>query len=354
MLELVCDQGYGANGVPVDRTPYRNHGRPSATATAPGPGGGAAIAFIQSGSAVALGQGGPARPFSPLGALRIEATIRVDDAQAAAYGVVVDGGSAFRLALDHGAPTIAVLRGGGLEQLRADGNSSPDGRLHRLPLGRWVELVAEHDGAANLRLFMDGALVAAKLTAPGGVDRVGAQGVTIGNAVGGGQPLGGALHRLRLWRHDPAAMRREFLCRPMTPETARCWEEIIRRVRAWMAADPAAAATLLAAVRGEMDRFLHALRARPEKEQDRLREALGQVLALWCRGEIAGTAMEEALADWRRAQRAAGIADPRADRLPAPDPRLSCPPLPVLEAGCDPEVLGFLRLLTRYLPRGSV
>ncbi|MFL1462271.1 LamG-like jellyroll fold domain-containing protein [Roseococcus sp. DSY-14] len=354
MLELVCDQGYGANGVPVDRSPYRNHGRAVDAPGVAGPGGGA-LSFPMAGSAVALGLGGPARPFAPLVALRVEALVRLPDAAAARYGVVVDGDSAFRLAVDDGAPTVAVLNaGGGLEQVRADPASAPDGRLHPLPLGRWVELVAEHDGAAHLRLFMDGALVAAKVTGPGHVAAVRGRGVTIGNAVGGGMPLGGALARLRLWRHDPAAMRREFLARPMTPELAACWEEIIRRVRAWMAADPAGAAALLDAVRAETDAFLRALRLRPEPAQDRLRHALAEVLAAWFAGEIGGRRMEQAYGAWRAALAEQGFSSALPEvALADPAPWVVRPPPPTLDAGCDPQLLRFLRIMARAAAPGG-
>ena len=159
MLELICHQHYTWDGVPADKSPYRNHGSGintggSADGAEPGSG---VITFPQPHSRVRIATG-PA--WQPLTALKIEVLARVDPTGEAP----ADAGRRSRLLPlrpdGRGAggaistmPAAATIMSGALTILRRTT------QYHPVPANKWVRLGFHHDGFAKMRLFLDGELV---------------------------------------------------------------------------------------------------------------------------------------------------------------------------------------------------
>src|SRR5581483_2908697 len=91
MLELICQERYRVDGIPVDIGPYHNHGRRHDTARVAGTAAGqSAIAFPNPDSRVSISAAGG--QWTPLVALRIEVRAKVNPS-AASNLTLVDGGS---------------------------------------------------------------------------------------------------------------------------------------------------------------------------------------------------------------------------------------------------------------------
>ena len=106
MLELICHQHYTWDGVPADKSPYRNHGsgiNTGGAADGAEPGSGV-ITFPQPHSRVRIATG-PA--WQPLTALKIEVLARVDPL-AKRKPILVAGHGSFRFGLMEGAPGGAI------------------------------------------------------------------------------------------------------------------------------------------------------------------------------------------------------------------------------------------------------
>src|SRR5438045_2812355 len=92
MLELICQERYRVDGIPVDIGPYHNHGRRNGTAAVPGiTAGQTAIGFPNPSSRVSIAPGVDGQ-WIPLVALRIEVRAKVNPL-AARNLTLVDGGS---------------------------------------------------------------------------------------------------------------------------------------------------------------------------------------------------------------------------------------------------------------------
>jgi hypothetical protein len=338
MLELICHQRYRVSGCPVDLSPYRNHG---AAIDAPGaPGAGLShevIEFPNPDSRVAIGLGSDGA-WAPLQALKIEVTARVDT-DAGRQLTLTAGDGAFVFEVSERA--LAARVGG--DSIRSADADSPDGALHQVPANRWTRLGLEHDGFARLRLFIDGRLVAQKL-ATGGVPSVQAGGVAIGNVVGGGQALRGVIDEVMIWRLDPREMIREFLCRPMTPEIARCWEALAQVVSNWIKGHPAEAAALVGLANSSGASLVRNLNLLSEAEQAQVRGHLASVLELWCSGRIDGQQMGHALDAWMKELRRLGLHGP--DHAAEAEALLADLDREAAALHCDPAVVGFLKRLS--------
>jgi hypothetical protein len=294
MLELICQQRYRVSGIPIDLSPYRNHG--SAT-DAPGlfapELGHNVIRFPNADSLVSIPPG-QLGAWAPLGALRIEVTAQLDP-HASLELALAEGHGAFLFYVNQGVLAASL----GADYLRAADDDSPDGLTHPVAANRWTKLVLEHDGFAKICLFMDGRLVAEKL-ASGGVPSIQGSGVAIGNRLNGGWPLKGQIDEVVIWRLDPNEMRREFLCRPFTAGTVRCWEALFAALRKWIAAHPAQASSLIQLLQKQLNDLVRGLYLLPEADQVRARTHLNELARLWCAGNVDGPSMSEALQHWIR------------------------------------------------------
>jgi hypothetical protein len=342
---MICQQRYRIAGLPVDLSPYRNHGIATATGVAPGPGiAGQAITFDAVNSAVHV-KPGSAGAWQPLTALKIEVDVRVPDPTLARTLCLIEGDAAFRFQIFEHAIEATLFTGGGIEptHLRAADAFAPDHAFHPVVPGRWVTLGLYHDGFAKTQLTMDGRLVAETLV-KGSVAGVGAGGVSIGNGLGGGTPLHGAISEVRVWRLDPQAIRREFLCRPIDADVVECLAATFEQTQAWIAAHPDEAAQLVALVEARTAQVIRTLQLLPDKERDQARAALDHMTGLWCQGRIDGKAMEKALAAWRAVLARAGVAD-TSDTDAARIRDIAAASFPDVSIKCDKALRKFLKHL---------
>ncbi|MCC7367760.1 MAG: hypothetical protein IT306_05025 [Chloroflexi bacterium] len=313
MLELICQHAYTWDGVPADRSPYRNHGTAFNTGGAfdgaePGSG---IITFPQVTSRVRIPTGPTTAPeWLSLVALKIEVVARID-ALSARRAVLVAGDGSFTFGLLEGALWAEFENGSGYNNFVQSAYAyAPDHQFHAVPLGRWVKLSLLHDGFARMRLFIDDVLVGDTVI-QGGVPPVKSGGVSIGNDVYLDRyPFPGQLDDLTIWRLDPHQMKREFLRRPYNPRTAECWREFAERVAAWMKSHPEQVTAILRAYQEVSRPAIRTAYLLPDHEQARLRAILAEFGALWFAGRITGSEMRDVLQRLIAALRAAGI-DPR-------------------------------------------
>jgi hypothetical protein len=344
MLELICDQTYTWDGVPADKSPYRNHGSAINTDGAfdgaePGSG---MIKFPHPNSRVRIGPG-PA--WQRLIALKVEVLARVNP-QAARLPVLVAGHGSFRFGLLEGALEARFDNATGTNnQVRSAEAFAPDRKRHAVPANKWVKLGFYHDGFAKMRLFIDGELVGEAII-EGGIPPVQGLGVSIGNDVAqDGLQFPGEIDEVRIWRLDPKAMKREFLGRPYTHKTARCWQKQFETILDWMKKNPEQLHSLAQQIGITENSFLRSLFLLPDSEQAKLRAVLVAFGDLWFEGKIAGPEMEKVLCHWIALLRALGI-DPEGGAagtaLLAAIAELKIDPSDLLK--CDPEVAAFLEL----------
>jgi hypothetical protein len=123
-------------------------------------------------------------------------------------------------------------------------------------------------------------------------------GVAIGNRIGGGQPLLNEIKEVRIWRRDPNAMKREFLCRPYNAASAACWEAIFRTVKQWQKDHPAAAKTLIQQLQTHQLNLLRAVSLLPPPDQKEGRDIIQEIAGLWCKGQIDDSHMRHAIRRW--------------------------------------------------------
>jgi hypothetical protein len=348
MLELICQQRYRAQGVPVDLSPYRNHGSATDTTTDVDSAlGHDVIGFANPDSRVAIGLG-TFGAWSPLISLKIEVVARLDP-RASRRLSLVEGDGSFSFYVTEMAIAANVTAASGTSMyVRADEEYSPDGMLHPVPANTWATLGFYHDGFATMELAMNGVVVG-RTTVTAGVPSVQGGGVMIGNTAAGGLPLLGEIDEVRIWRLDPNAIRREFLCRHYNAKTAACWEAIARAVKAWAQAQPAEAAALAALIDGQIAGKVRELLGLPPAEQAQLRAILTHLAKLWCQGPIDGAQMRNVLRQWFAALAANGIA-PSLDLTTGElQGLIDMATREGLTLNCDPAAIRFLQLVHQEL-----
>jgi hypothetical protein len=355
MLELICQQLYRLQGVPVDISPYRNHGSAIDAPGVPGPDAThEAIQFPNLDSRVAIGLG-KLQAWSPLGALKIEIVARVDP-QAALMLTLAEGDGSFLFYVNQTALAASIGGPSSAMYIRSADADAPDGKLHAVPTNKWTTLGFYHDGFAKMQLSIDGKIVGETTNVTGGVPSVQAGGVAIGNNVVGGRPLLGSVEEVSIWRLDPNEMRREFLCRPYDAATARCWEAIFRAVRAWVTSHPPQAKSLIDLIDARLTPLIRGLFLLPPAEQAKARVILQQYAKLWCEGRIDGSDMRDVLQQWIAELRRLGL-DP-AKNLPGAEIEalLSGIDVKLLTLDCDPAAIAFLQLMYKSFahPGGKV
>lgn len=349
MLELICHHTYKWEGLPVDLSPYGNHGDAQQTgfiADAAAAGSGA----VQIGFQTSRVKIPPGPAFASLGALRIEAVLRLDGP--GFYRTVVWGDESFELRIwaNGGLEAGVAAPGGGRQVPLLDSSAlyAPDGIDHLVPADRWVTLGFFHDGIASARLWIDGELVGERHGLAAGVPPVGARGVDIGNASVGSAPLRGAIDEIRIWRTDPRAMHREFLSRPVDPATARCLEELLVGLRAALAQDPDGTRRLLAELDELTRRAVRVVAALDPTARAALDAFWAEYLGLWTSGRIDGSEMAGLLGRiWAWLQGTGVAQGPEAGLVFDFVRRSGVAELAVEPASlaCDPDLLGFVRLM---------
>jgi hypothetical protein len=347
MLELICDERFPVDGIPVDHGSYHNHGRRQGTTAVSGATlGKTAIGFPTATSHVAIARDPfpPARDhqWAPLVALRIEVVARIDPAAALTL-TILEGDGSFRFGINQRALDGQFSGPPGADtHVRSDEAHAPDGLFHQVPANQWVTLGFDHNGYSEMQLSIEGVVVGRTMVAAG-VPPVQAGGVTVGNRRGGGQPFLGAIDQLRVWRDYPDAIRQEFWCRPFTKKAADCWEQIFRAVADWATTHPAELATLRSLIDARMRAALHALYTLPPAQQADVRAAIDHFMKLWCAGHLHSHEMREALQRLVAAVTRAGLgpllhAGAEIDAVTR-RARLK------LSVDCDPAIAAFLQLL---------
>ena len=202
MLELICDQDYILDGIPADRSPYRNHGKEIHTVGAyngyqPGSG---IIEFPFADSRVIIP---PGEVWSRLRALRIDILARVERSNRCFF-VLVEGKNSFRFGVAKGALEVFYQNvTGNNRHIRAAEPYSLDHRYHPVPENRWIKLSMYHDGFAKMRLFHDDHLVA-EASVDGCIPPVTDTGISIGNSIDyNGYHFPGKIDRVQIWRLNP-------------------------------------------------------------------------------------------------------------------------------------------------------
>lgn len=345
MLELICHHHYTWNGLPADKSPYRNPATRFNTAgSADGwePGSGM-IWFPQPDSRVRIP---PGSAWQSLVALKIEVLARVDPT-AKPLPMMVEGHGSFRFGLLEGALAAEFENGTGTNRfVRSAEAYAPDGKYHPVPTNRWVKLSMHHDGFARMRLFIDDELVG-EAVIQGGIPPVQQLGVSVGNAATqDDRAFPGEIDELKIWRLDPRWMKREFLGRPYTREAAECWLQGYEAVRDWMASNPERRRSLGLQV-GEWQRsFIRALFLLPDAEQARARAILAAFGELWFAGRIDGPEMAQVLCDWVALVRTLGfdpVSSAASTALTGAVADLKIDPRSILD--CDPKIAAFIELL---------
>lgn len=347
MLELICDQSYTWDGIPADKSPYRNHGRAIKTdgsydGVEPGSG---VIKFPHPDSRVRIDAN---HAWKSLTALKIEVVARVDPI-ARRSSILVAGHGSFQFGILEGALEARFNNATGSNNyIRAADAFSPDHEYHPVPANKWVKLSFHHDGFAKMRLFLDDELVGEAII-EGSIPPVQNLGVSIGNDVNqDGLQFPGEIDEVRIWRLDPKAMKREFLGRPYTKKAARCWQRQFEEIFDWMRKHPEQSLSLEQQISIEQNSFIRSLFLLPESEQAKLRAVLVAFGDLWFAGKIAGPEMEKVLCDWIALLRALGLDPgdgPASKALSAALAELKIDTYDVLK--CDPKIAAFLELLRK-------
>jgi len=349
MLELICQQRYREQGVPVDLSQYHNHGAawdaPAAGGKNPGQ---TAISFPHQASCVAIAPSG--RQWVPLIALRIEIVAKISDPFAARTMTLIEGAGAFRFGIGEKALEAGFSAPPGVKDtfVRSDSTFSPDGTFHEVPRDRWVTLGFDHDGYSKMRLLIDGHVVGERVVSAA-VPPVQPAGVSVGNTIGGGTPLvGGVIDEVAVWRLDSKGMKREFLCRPYNESTAQCWAAIFRHLREWGEAHPAELVAVLNALSAQSRAAIRALFLLADADQAKIRAILHDYEHLWCEGRIDGPEMRAVLTRWLAAMRQHGVNTGAGPELQDLRRRLSIDDK-TLSLDCDPAARRFLQLFEQAL-----
>ena len=225
MFTPVLRYDFGALAAAVDVSGRNTHGASQGilhTSSGPRPGRGAAD-FARPDSRIRVLD---RDAFRRLTALKIEATVRLDDTGTRQNLVEGHLSFAFYVNADGSLAGTAREGGSGGHWSGVDTvNDSPDGSARRVPMGRWTTLTYVHDGFTNLSMFIDGELAALTHAAPAPLQSVGWRSVHIGNwPDADSYPLRGGVSDVQIWRWDPQAVSKQFFTRP----SSSCWERVAR------------------------------------------------------------------------------------------------------------------------------
>ena len=332
MWELICDHHYRWGKIAGDASPWRpaSDGFPSAGVTTVPDGYG--LRFPGPQSRIAIKQ---TKPWVTLGGIRVEITARIASYKPSRF--LIDGES-FSMMLHHG-----LLIGAGTGRDVLNTYSSTLGP----PLNKWTRYTFEHNSFNQMCLFIDDDLAATRgVVNP--VAGVGPKGVAIGNALlSNNGYFGGDIERVRVWRIDPIAMRRQFLARPLDRATADCWTKFINAINAALAANPECAQWLLNALADLQKKFLDALKQLSPDKLAEFNQFVLQYDALWRAGLIDDPAMSGLLNTFRDfliKENVVVLTDPLWKRI-AEDKCMQSLLKALPRMDCDPEMLAILRAI---------
>lgn len=258
MFELICHHEYCWGTIAADRSPWRSDGIPSAVS--PLPGSQVGLRFSAPQSQIFI----PRRPNDPWGHIRA-VIIEIQARFIQPGGTIIDADGSFRISVDSQGNVIMEILG-------------ETYGLAQVPFDIWHHFSFSHDGFNAIGWGFDswtlpdgsGGGAGGGGIEPGQVPGVGAKGVLIGNRIGApNQHLTGDIALVKIWRHDPKSMQKEFLNRPIDPTTAKCWAEFIRKFNEWMRDHPECVEWFNATMRQLEDGLFGAL---AQKSQDKIDE----------------------------------------------------------------------------------
>jgi hypothetical protein len=333
MWELICHHTYDWHGLPIDRSVYDNHGEAHGVDVLPdGAAPGSGALRFKSGSGISI----PLRPpCRPLRAVRVECVIRLTD-PGLSLRPLIECPDSFLLVIYEsylvavhtvrpGTPDVPFpVAGPGFHRtfgylgFHNDGVSTlthgVGGQTYQVPLNRWVEVAFEHDGISAMRLYADGRLVAERGNVLAGVRSAGEAGLRIGdsNQYGGYEFIGGDLDEIKLWRHDPRSMWREFAQRPIDERAAACWHDFLLRIEELLRADPDCARLLLSGFNEIVLRMLRTIAAHGPGAVKHHKRYCDEYQRLWRAGTIDGPEMADLMQAWIAWMRSLGVI-PEAD-----------------------------------------
>jgi hypothetical protein len=332
MWELICDHHYRWGKIAGDSSPWQpaSDGFPSAgVSTVPD---GYGLRFPGPQSRIEIK---PTKPWMTLGGIRVEITARIASYRPSRF--LIDGDS-FSMKLHHG-----LLIGAGTGRDVLNTYSSTLGP----PLNKWTRYTFEHNSLTQMCLFIDDDLAATSgVINP--VAGVGPKGVAIGNALASNNGyFDGDIERVRVWRIDPFAMKRQFLARPIDRATADCWVKFIHALRAALAANPDCGQWLVAALAEMTAKFRAALAQLAPDKLAAFNQFVQQYDALWRVGLIDDPAMKALLANFRDfliKEKVVVLNDPMWKQLYENEcMQALLKALPKMD--CDPEMLAILRAI---------
>jgi hypothetical protein len=146
------------------------------------------------------------------------------------------------------------------------------------------------------------------------VPGVGIKGILVGNRIGApNEHLTGDIALVKVWRHDPKSMQKEFLARPLDPARAKCWAEFIRKFNEAMRAHPECVEWFNATLRQFEDGFFDALAQVDQDTIDEFHKMCVEYSELWRAGKMGSPEMLEFITqfrDWLKAEGLFSLDDP--------------------------------------------
>jgi hypothetical protein len=326
--ELICHHEYCWGTIAADRSPWHSDG--IASGVQPLPGNQVGLKFSAPQSQIAI----PRRPNDPWGHIR-SLIVEIQARFIQAGGTVIDADNSFHVRLDNQGVVIVELAGHTYN-------------LAQIPLGVWHHFSFHHDGFNQFGWgFHNWTLPDGSGGGAGGggvtsgqVSGVGTKGILIGNRIGApNQHLTGDIALVKIWRHDPKSMQKEFLTRPLDPATAKCWAEFIRKLNEWVRAHPECVEWFNATLGGFEDEFFSALAQKSQDKIDEFHKMCLEYSDLWRAGKVGSLEMRALLVrfrDWLKAEGLLSLDDPDLQRR-FDNPCLTklVEALPGLD--CDPE-----------------
>ena len=352
MLQLICHHTYDTwGGLPVDRSTYGlSNGSNLGAGFAPdgaAPGSGA-LAF-GNGQLVSVPT---SEAWRELGALSVEVVANpraLGFALERRFLVVGDGSFSLAHRFPEGLEGVVMGPGGGpAAVVTSSSDDAPDGHSHMVPDGRWSTLGFTYDGFSRMEVSIDGVVVGRKSVRLS-IQPVGAGGVSIGARPDGGEALRGQIDSVRVWRRDPDAVKRQFLCRPHDQALADCWTAAFTALGAAFERHPVQMRALARAVQTVMDDHLQTVAGVGPEALAQLREILDRYTYLWCNGALDTDDMESTFRDlvvwWRGHTRT----EPGGDKLEGIAEGLHEQIGGSIDLTCDPALPGFFERIANAL-----
>ena len=329
MWELICHHEYCWGTIAADRSPWQSDGIPSAVS--PLPGSQVGLRFSAPQSQVAI----PRRPNDPWGHIR-SLIVEIQARFIQAGGTVIDADNSFRIRLDNQGVVVVELPGRTYN-------------LTQIPFGVWLHFSFFHDGFNQFGWGFDnwvlpdgsgGGAGGGGITS-GQVPQVGTKGILVGNRIGApSEHLNGDIALVKIWRHDPKSMQKEFLTRPLDPATAKCWAEFIRKLNEWIRAHPECVEWFNATMGQFENGIFDALAQKSQDKIDEYYKMCVEYQELWRAGKMGSPEMRALLVrlrDWLKAEGLLSLDDPDLQgTFGNPCFKKLVEALPGLD--CDPEV----------------